>query len=148
MFERLKNLEHLQITCLCLSQIRNNTFYGLEKLKTLDLSNNRLTRNSFINGIKGDSILPNLEELVYSNIFVTDFGSLIIEEEFLDALRKKPLKVLDLSRTKVLFARERTFFKAFSHLEKNLISLSLAQQLPLCSKHCMRMNLFSSVLQT
>ena len=51
---------------------------------------------------------------------MTDLGSLIIEEEFLDAVRKKPLKVLDLGQTKVLFPRERFFFKAFSHLEKKL----------------------------
>ena len=123
-FERLENLEHLQVACRCLSHISQDAFYGLDKLKTLDLSNNRLTRDSFINGIKGDRILPDLEELVYSNTSVTDFGTLIIEEEFLNGVRNKHLKALDLSRTKVLFPKERTFFEAFSYLKKLNISQS------------------------
>ena len=130
MFERLKNLEELQVACRCLRHIRQDAFYGLDKLRKLDLSNNHLTRESFINGIKGDTILPGLEELVYSSTSVIDFGillikasaTLIIEEEFLDAVRNKPLKVLDLSQTKVLFPSEQTFFQAFPHLETLNIS--------------------------
>ena len=124
MFERMKNLEYLQVACRCLSHINQDTFYGLDKLKKLDLSNNRLTRDSFINGIKGDTIVPNLEELVYSNTQLRDFDPLIIKEWFLNAVKKKPLKVLDLSRTKIRFPLERTFLKAFLQLEQLNISES------------------------
>ena len=78
-FERLKNLEELQVACRCLRHIRQDAFYGLDKLRKLDLSNNHLTRESFINGIKGDTILPGLEELVYSSTSVIDFGILLIK---------------------------------------------------------------------
>ena len=37
-------------------------------------------------------------------------------------MRNKPLKVLDLSRTKVIFPSEQTFFQAFPHLETLNIS--------------------------
>ena len=68
--------------------------------------------------------MPNLEELVYSNTQVRDFDPLIIKEEFLNEVKKKPLKVLDLSRTKIRFPLERTFFKAFLQLEQLNISES------------------------
>ena len=124
MFERLENLENLQIACRCLRYIERDAFYGLDKLKKLDLSNNRLTRESFIDGIKGDIILPNLEELVYSNTSVSNFGTLILDEDFLNAIRMKPLKVLDLSRTNVLIPKERDLFQSLIHLEKLNISES------------------------
>ena len=124
MFERLENLENLQIACRCLRYIERDAFHGLDKLKKLDLSNNRLTRESFIDGIKGDIILPNLEELVYSNTSVSNFGTLILDEDFLNAIRMKPLKVLDLSRTNVLISKERDLFQALIHLEKLNISES------------------------
>ena len=123
-FERLENLEYLQIACRCLSQISHDTFYGLNKLKTLDLSNNRLTRESFVQVIKGDKILPSVEELVYSNTSVLDFGTFIIDEDFLNAVRNKHLKVLDLSRTKVIFSKERALFQSLTSLEKLNISES------------------------
>lgn len=39
-FSHLENLEYLQVACLCLKEITRNTFYGLDKLNVLNLSNN------------------------------------------------------------------------------------------------------------
>ena len=118
MFKRLVNLEYIQIACRCLTHIGEGTFRGDDKLKVLDLSNNRLTRISFVNGLKGDGILPNLEELLYSHTSVADFGVLFVDQKFSNAVMNKPLKVLDLSRTSFLFLQNNAFFGAFSHLEK------------------------------
>ena len=122
-FRTLVNLEYLQIACRCLKHISEGAFRGLSKLMVLDLSNNRITRDSFLNGLKGDGILPNLEELLFSNTSVTDFGVFIIQEDFLRAVSQKPLKVLDMSRTKFVFPQT-DFFESFSHLEKLNISES------------------------
>ena len=60
-FENLNNLKYLQIACSCLRNISSNAFKGLDKLEVLDLSNNILTRDSFVNALVGEKNLPILK---------------------------------------------------------------------------------------
>ena len=125
-FKRLQNLEYLQIACRCLRDIRMNTFYGLNKLRTLDLSNNEaLGVRSIEDALIGVDILPKLSELFLSNVSVHDYEDFMIGTRFLDAVRNKPLKVLDLSRTtRAWFQRinKNEFIYSFPFLEKLNIS--------------------------
>ena len=104
-----------------------NAFHRLDRLKVLDLSNNILTPDSFVNCLVGEKILPSLEELYLSNTG-TSFGVCEIGADFLDAVRHKPLKVLDISRTNcVLLRKNMDPFYALSSLEKlNISRASLA----------------------
>ena len=122
-FKNLKNLEYLQIACSCLRDVSKNAFYGLDRLKVLDLSNNILTPDSFVNGLVGEKILPSLEELYLSNTNISFGGVCEIGADFLDAVRHKPLKVLDISRTNCALPRKNMdLFDALSSLEKLNIS--------------------------
>ena len=122
-FKNLKNLEYLQIACSCLHQVSKNAFHGLDRLKVLDLSNNILTPDSFVNGLAGEKILPSLEELYLSNTDTSFGGVCEIEVDFLNAVRSKTLKVLDISRTSCAFRRkDMDLFYALSSLEKLNIS--------------------------
>ena len=122
-FKNLKNLEYLQIACSCLRHVSKNAFHGLDRLKVLDLSNNILTPDSFVNGLVGEKILPSLEELYLSNTDTSFGGVCEIEVDFLNAVRHKPLKVLDISRTNCAFPRKNMdLFYTLSSLEKLNIS--------------------------
>ena len=124
-FRSLNKLEYLQVACRCLAQIDEGAFHGLDKLKVLDLSNNALTSASFVNGLKGDGNLKSLEDLYYSNTSVLKFGRIEIDTEFLNAIRTKPLKVLDISLVNSLTVRIesfRDFFGAFTSLKMLNIS--------------------------
>ena len=122
-FKNLKNLEYLQIACSCLGHVSKNAFHGLDRLKVLDLSNNILTSDSFVNGLVGEKILPSLEELYLSNTDPSFGGHCEIELDFLNAVRYKTLKVLDISRTDCAFRRkDMDLFYALSSLEKLNIS--------------------------
>ena len=122
-FKNLKNLEYLQIACSCLRNVSKNAFHGLDRLKVLDLSNNILTPDSFVNGLVGEKILPSLEELYLCNTGTSFGGVCEIEADFLDAVRHKPLKVLDISRTNCALPRKNMdLFDALSSLEKLNIS--------------------------
>ena len=122
-FKNLKNLEYLQIACSCLRHVSINAFHGLDRLKVLDLSNNILTPDSFVNGLVGEKILPSLEELYLSNTDTSFGGVCEIDFDFLNAVRHKPLKVLDISRTNCAFRRkDMDLFYALSSLEKLNIS--------------------------
>ena len=133
-FRKLQSLEHLQIACRCLREVEENAFSGLDKLKVLDLSNNILTPESFVNGFKGKDILPSLEELYLANTSV-NFG-MIIGQDLLDAMRNKTLKVLDISQTNVFLPkRNMDLFAVFPYLEKLNLSrsiIAMAAFLTLC----------------
>ena len=117
-FMRLKNLKHLQIACSCLREVSANTFHGLDKLNVLDLSNNILTPDSYVNALAGYNNLPNLKELYLSNTDTSFGGVFAMDTDFLDAVRNKSLKVLDISQTSYAFPRkDEDLFIAFSSLE-------------------------------
>ena len=122
-FENLNNLKYLQIACSCLRHVSISAFKGLDKLEVLDLSNNILTRESFVNALVGEKNLPILEELNLSNT-ATRFGGIFkMDSDFLNAVRNKPLKVFDISQTSYSFTRyDRNVFSAFSSLEKLNVS--------------------------
>ena len=118
-FKSLKNLEYLQITCSCLQHVSTFAFQGLDKLKVLVLSNNVLTPDSFFNALGGETNLPSLEELYLSNTDTTYGGVFAIDTDFLNVVRNKSLKVLDISRTSYAFPRrDMDLFHALSSLEK------------------------------
>ena len=122
-FSRLENLEKLQIACKCLGKIQEKAFYGLNKLKVLDLSNNAgLSIDSVVQGLTGD-VLPNLSEIYLSNTSVLDFESFLLGTDFLQAVKNKRLKVLDISNTKdAWFHWDMDLLTAFPVLEKLNIS--------------------------
>ena len=123
-FRKLQSLEHLQIACHCLREVEKNAFSGLDKLKVLDLSNNILTLESFVSGFIGYDILLSLEELYLANTSV-NFGVFKIGQDFLDIMRDKPLKVLDISQTDVILpTRNMDVFVVFPYLEKLNLSRS------------------------
>ena len=108
----LQSLKVLKIICRCLKKIQSNAFRGLTNLTILDLSDNTdMSADSIVQGLTGDDILPNLKELYLSNI--PPVLGIILEglgydedlvnktgHEFLEAVKNKPLKVLDITRSK------------------------------------------------
>ncbi|KAL1174378.1 hypothetical protein V6Z11_A04G007400, partial [Gossypium hirsutum] len=93
MFSNLPNLEYLDLSLNSLSLSSNNVsqfspfLRGLKKLKTLDLSNNRI-----------EGKIPQwLQEWNYS----TSFGNLSNNLEFLNLKKNKSLEVLDLGNNKI-----------------------------------------------
>ena len=123
-FQELRNLEKLQIACKCLTRIRRKSFYGLDKLKVLDLSNNpSLSIDSVVRGLSGENILPKLSELYLSNTSVMDFNTFLIEKKFFTAVKNKPLQVLDISNTEnAWFQMDIDLLTSFPYLEKLNIS--------------------------
>ena len=100
-FEVLKKLEYLQVACSCLKEIQTNAFHGLDKLTVLDLSNNiALNKESLVKALSGNDTLPNLQELHISNTSVVYLSIYASGKDLTNALRTKPIKVLDLSNTK------------------------------------------------
>lgn len=123
-FADLLNLEYLQIACKCLRGIQKRAFYGLEKLRVLDLSNNiDLNKTDLVTSIGGEN-LPVLKELYLSNISVIQVnrGSFIIGPEFYDAVRNKPLEILDLSEIEDAWFDSRAVETAFPFLKQLNIS--------------------------
>lgn len=124
-FAKLLNLEYLQIACKCLRRMQKKAFGGLVKLKVLDLSNNiDLSKDDLVQGLSEDN-LPSLRELYLSNISVIQVGSgtFLIGSEFYDAVRNKPLKVLDLSEIEdAWFDSSSSLDTAFPFLEHLNIS--------------------------
>ena len=67
-------------------------------MKVLDLSDNgRLGIPSVVNGIKSSGILPALTELYLSNIGSFRTDPIVLDKSFCQAIKTKPLKVLDIS---------------------------------------------------
>ena len=129
----LQSLRTLRITCRCLTEIEKNAFRGLTNLIVLDLSENTAMSAEFIvQGLAGEDILPNLRELYLSNnqpvlgIVFNWVDTNITNQtghEFLEAIKSKPLKVLDISRSKNdWFYWEYYIYIAFPYLEKLNIS--------------------------
>ena len=123
-FKNLRNLERLQIACKCLAKIKKNAFYGLDKLKILDLSNNpSLSIDSVVEGLHGTTILPKLSELYLSNTSVMDFNAFLLGKKFFTAVKTKRLKVLDISNTEnAWFQMDIDLLSAFPYIEKLNIS--------------------------
>ena len=105
--------------------MEENTFYGLEKLTVLDLSNNiDLSIEMVVRGLNGALSYPNLSELYLSNISVVSFKPYYMRRNFLNIDRQRPLKVLDLSEiNSATFAFEE-LRNAFPHLQ--VLNLSRA----------------------
>ena len=124
-FIRLRNLQYLQIACTCLRYMEENTFFGLEKLTVLDLSNNiDLSIEMVVRGLSGAPSFPNLSELYLSNISVVSFKPFYMGRDFLNIVRQRPLKVLDLSETDTATFAPDELRTAFPHLE--VLNLSRA----------------------
>ena len=133
-FLDLKNLEYLQLTCNCLKEIHKSAFRGLDKLKVLNLSNNAdMSVGSVAQGLGGDGILPNLTELYLSNtvpVLGIDLHSakptytmMESAKAFVNAVKNKPLKVLDISNSKnAWFSWEYDLHRSLPLLEKLNIS--------------------------
>ena len=103
-FSGLKNLKYLRIRCNCYLKIGTNAFYGLQNVRGLDLSNNTVSslRYDIIHGLSGNNILPNISELFLSYIAVGSFTDSLSLLDLHIAMRNKPLKLLDLSGTRVM----------------------------------------------
>lgn len=126
-FSPLKNLEYLQIACLCLWKVQEGAFFGLDQLKVLDLSSNTLTAESFVNVLSGNQTLLNLQELSFSKTSVHNPGVFKIGEDFLNAVKNKPLKKFDISQSQPFMrSLNSSFFEAFSSLKKLNVSRSTA----------------------
>ena len=111
-------------------EIQQNAFRGLTNLTILDLSDNTdMSADSLVQGLSGDDILPNLKELYLSNI--PPVLGIILEglgydedlvnktgHDFLEAVKIKPLGVLDISRSKNdWFYWEYFIYMALPHLK-------------------------------
>lgn len=98
-FTGLINLEYLQIRCSGKCELRtvNNSFYGLENVKVLDLSNNiiyNMYRLTY--GFYGQNTLPHLSKLYLSNLKSYTGNPIDLELSHLHkTMINKPLKVLD-----------------------------------------------------
>ena len=118
-FIGLESLEYLQLACECLYGVLENAFYGLSKLTVLDLSHNiNIPISMIVQGLKGKDILPNLSELYLSSSSVSTSDIFLLGEEFTDAIKRKPLKILDISNTETAwFSNNKDLPYAFPHLE-------------------------------
>ena len=123
-FNNLRSLEYLQIASKDLGEIQENTFLGLNRLRVLDLSNNDVLEIKWIvDGLTGDNILPNLTELYLANTSVKSYSTFSMDTRFFNAVRNKPLKVLDISKTEnAWFQWSSALLTAFPFLEKLNIS--------------------------
>ena len=108
-----------------MKNIEEKAFYGLNKLTTLDLSNNEAFEVTEIeNALAGSDVLPKLSKLYITNVSVLNYRGFAIGKRFLETVSNKPLKVLDLSRTRVWFLPNLKLEDSFPFLEKLNISES------------------------
>ena len=125
-FSMLKNIESLQIAFAHLREIQKHAFYGLNKLKVLDLSNNQLlSMDSVVHALNGDGILPNLTELYLSSTSIQNPDLTVSSEQFQNAIKDKPIKVFDISNFRsAWFLGEIDILTVLPFLEKLNISNS------------------------
>ena len=99
-FRELQSLEYLKIEVQSRLVIDLNAFWGLQNLKILDLSNNKVFSlgKDIFTGLTGNATLPNLSELYLSNIVILKATYKVFDLYSLNtAMINKPLKVLDMS---------------------------------------------------
>ena len=96
-FSNLTRLRHLTFSSTKLNYSEEGSFVGLEKLRTLDLSDcPRLQVKDVTRGLKGSS-LPKLSALYLKRLTKLAVDPARFDEDFFHALKDKPIQSLDLS---------------------------------------------------
>ena len=117
-FHPLQNLQHLQLACTSLREIDAQAFRGLDRLESLDLGNNvDLNISEISKALAGEDVLPSLKELYFSNTSVVDFSPFVLNRNIYDAVKNRPLKVLDISHTEDTWFNGAGLPSASPHLE-------------------------------
>ena len=127
-FKNLTNLKTLGIHVKTLEWLDNETFLGLQTLKTLDLSNCiALGIYELSKAFLLDSSLMNLENLYLNNMKSTTVSPMILNIAFLENLVKRPIRSLNLSGVSVSKTEltNTTFQKICNSLEMLNISNTL-----------------------
>ena len=100
-FTCLPNIKTLKLGLRSLSNLSHSTFYGLDDLTTLDLTDCiRLEIPGLVTGLSAVTNAPKLQNIVLSNVG-SAYGGLQITQEFIDILAYRRVSNIDFSSSTV-----------------------------------------------